>query len=287
MKTLPLFALSISRPLSDLGTRALSGLLAYGPSPKEGVVNAGWAERSSTQRFDDVGPPLMAQPADYAVTRPAKAQRRSRFSFRPDAIGNALLRGAPEHVNTRVLSGLAHPGPTRKPSVGDAHPARGFRDKSDTFGGRGPRPTESGENGGWAEGSSTQLFDDMALALLAQPRDFALAPPAEGRCHKRGRVFGKPSTRPLPRGEGGGAIPSKGMGRSPYWLCASVAIGLLLTLFLTGCAPVAAWERGTLAKPHMALDPNPLQSQLRQHNYGSREAGLGGSAGSGGGCGCY
>jgi len=64
------------------------------------------------------------------------------------------------------------------------------------------------------------------------------------------------------------------------------AAALALSLALGGCMP-APWERGVLAKPHMALDPYPLQTQLQQHNYGSREAGLGGSAGGGGGCGCY
>ncbi|CAK0758854.1 DUF4266 domain-containing protein [Gammaproteobacteria bacterium] len=54
-----------------------------------------------------------------------------------------------------------------------------------------------------------------------------------------------------------------------------------------GCAPVAPWERGTLAKPHMAVDPYPLQSTLRDHVQGSREAAAGASATGGGGCGCY
>lgn len=56
---------------------------------------------------------------------------------------------------------------------------------------------------------------------------------------------------------------------------------------LTGCAPVAPWERGNLAKPQMALDPYPMQNALRAHNYGSREASAGGSSAEGGGCGCY
>ena len=56
---------------------------------------------------------------------------------------------------------------------------------------------------------------------------------------------------------------------------------------LTACAPVQPWERGNLAKPQMALDPYPLQSALRAHNYGSREAAAGGNAAQGGGCGCY
>jgi hypothetical protein len=62
---------------------------------------------------------------------------------------------------------------------------------------------------------------------------------------------------------------------------------VLSNTYLTGCAPVQPWERGNLAKPQMALDPYPLQSALRTHNYGSREAMTGGSASQGGGCGCY
>ncbi|TPQ29643.1 DUF4266 domain-containing protein [Methylomonas koyamae] len=62
---------------------------------------------------------------------------------------------------------------------------------------------------------------------------------------------------------------------------------ILLTLF-TGCAEVQPWQRGNLAKPQMALDPYPLQSSLRAHNYGSREALTGAASGAqGGGCGCY
>ena len=60
-----------------------------------------------------------------------------------------------------------------------------------------------------------------------------------------------------------------------------------LTGLLTGCADVAAWERGVLARPHMAPDPTPLRSQLRGHVQASREAAPPAGAGDGGGCGCY
>lgn len=64
---------------------------------------------------------------------------------------------------------------------------------------------------------------------------------------------------------------------------------LLVTicLALSNCTTVEPWQRGNLAKPHMALDPNPLQSSLRTHLYNSREAASGGSSTNGGGCGCY
>jgi len=68
-----------------------------------------------------------------------------------------------------------------------------------------------------------------------------------------------------------------------------VIILLFLAGFiLSGCASVAPWERGILAKPEMALDPNPLQSYMRSHNFGSRESAASTNAtGGGGGCGCF
>jgi len=60
-----------------------------------------------------------------------------------------------------------------------------------------------------------------------------------------------------------------------------------LGVCVSGCAPVAPWQRGTLAKPQMALDPNPIQSIYNAHISGSREAASGSSSAGGGGCGCY
>jgi hypothetical protein len=65
------------------------------------------------------------------------------------------------------------------------------------------------------------------------------------------------------------------------------ALALLLAGCLAGCAAVEPWERGRLAKPHMALEPTPTQRALREHTYLSREAASGAAAGEGGGCGCY
>jgi hypothetical protein len=63
---------------------------------------------------------------------------------------------------------------------------------------------------------------------------------------------------------------------------------LLLTVnfFAVGCTAVEPWERGNLAKAHMALDPNPANSAIRAHTYSSREAATGGDSAVGGGCGC-
>lgn len=59
-----------------------------------------------------------------------------------------------------------------------------------------------------------------------------------------------------------------------------------LSLCVSGCSPVQPWERGNLAKPTMALDLDPMQTQLRSHTYNSREAASGGGSAAGGGCGC-
>lgn len=69
--------------------------------------------------------------------------------------------------------------------------------------------------------------------------------------------------------------------------CRRLALFIILTACVTACAPVAPWQRGTLAKASMALEPNPMQSSMREHTHGSREAALGSSAAGGGGCGCY
>ena len=67
---------------------------------------------------------------------------------------------------------------------------------------------------------------------------------------------------------------------------ATVMIALAIFAVLSGCTTVQPWERGNLAKPQMALDPYPLQSALRAHNYSSREAASAAANAQGGGCGC-
>lgn len=62
---------------------------------------------------------------------------------------------------------------------------------------------------------------------------------------------------------------------------------LFLTLIeLSACTQVQPWERGRLAKPHMALDADPLLSGIDAHTYSSKEAASGGIGPAGGGCGC-
>lgn len=61
----------------------------------------------------------------------------------------------------------------------------------------------------------------------------------------------------------------------------------VILIVTTACSTVEAWERGHLAKPHMALDPNPMHSASRGHIYAAREAASSGGSAKGGGCGCY
>jgi hypothetical protein len=61
---------------------------------------------------------------------------------------------------------------------------------------------------------------------------------------------------------------------------------LLVVMTLTACAEVQPWERGRLAKPHMALEGDALMSAMDEHTYVSKEAASGGVGPAGGGCGC-
>lgn len=70
----------------------------------------------------------------------------------------------------------------------------------------------------------------------------------------------------------------------------AVRLTLLLTAIssLSACSSlgVKPWERGTLARPEMALDSQPIVSALDDHIYFSKEASSGGRSFGGGGCGC-
>ncbi|MBB5185922.1 hypothetical protein HNQ57_000181 [Zhongshania antarctica] len=59
-------------------------------------------------------------------------------------------------------------------------------------------------------------------------------------------------------------------------------------LLLSACAvePLQAWDRGYLARPEMAWDPDSLSASQRNHVYFSKEASSGAASAGGGGCGC-
>ena len=75
----------------------------------------------------------------------------------------------------------------------------------------------------------------------------------------------------------------------PGLRCAARAAAVLLAMALAGCAtmsPPQPWEKGTLARPEMQFDPDPLDTKITQHIYTSKEAATGGYGAGGGGCGC-
>lgn len=65
---------------------------------------------------------------------------------------------------------------------------------------------------------------------------------------------------------------------------------VLLTFFILqcyGCATeVKPWQKGDLAKPHMAVEPDVLQRTIREQMVTSKESSSGGYSVAGGGCGC-
>lgn len=59
-----------------------------------------------------------------------------------------------------------------------------------------------------------------------------------------------------------------------------------VSVTLSACTPVQPWQRGYLAKPEMAWQPDVLEAALNQHIFFSKEASSGGGGAAGGGCGC-
>lgn len=71
----------------------------------------------------------------------------------------------------------------------------------------------------------------------------------------------------------------------------SLSIVSLLTVVLSSSAcshlkPVAAWEKGYLAKTEMRFDHDKLSMKNADHIYTSKEAAAGSGSVGGGGCGC-
>jgi len=67
---------------------------------------------------------------------------------------------------------------------------------------------------------------------------------------------------------------------------ALLLLALAAVACLPGCTVVQPWERDLIARPDMAWNPDPLESQRRNHVYFAKEAALSGGGDSGGGCGC-
>jgi hypothetical protein len=65
-------------------------------------------------------------------------------------------------------------------------------------------------------------------------------------------------------------------------------ISLFVLCFLSACSTlgVEPWERDVLAKDEMQLVSDPLEANIDDHIYFSKEASSGGRGFGGGGCGC-
>ena len=65
-----------------------------------------------------------------------------------------------------------------------------------------------------------------------------------------------------------------------------LALAALIAATLAACKTVRPYQREDLARPVMALDPEPGPFALHQHVLSTREGSVGGFGGGGGGCGC-
>jgi hypothetical protein len=67
----------------------------------------------------------------------------------------------------------------------------------------------------------------------------------------------------------------------------AIAASLCVTM-LAGCAGpvVQPWEKGLLARPDMAFEPDRLEAGFAEHVYASKEAAQGGAGAGASGCGC-
>lgn len=61
---------------------------------------------------------------------------------------------------------------------------------------------------------------------------------------------------------------------------------LALALVVGASACVKPYQRELLAKPIMAIQPDPFEALLDQHMLEAREGAAGGFGSAGGGCGC-
>ena len=67
---------------------------------------------------------------------------------------------------------------------------------------------------------------------------------------------------------------------------ARVLVALALAAAASGCVAVMPWERETLAKRVMQLDPDPTEVRIREALLSYREGSTGALGSKGGGCGC-
>ncbi len=70
--------------------------------------------------------------------------------------------------------------------------------------------------------------------------------------------------------------------------CLVAAIAATVATTCGGCASLGArpWDHDLLAEPAMQVNPYPLEANIDDHIYFSKEASSGGRSFAGGGCGC-
>lgn len=68
--------------------------------------------------------------------------------------------------------------------------------------------------------------------------------------------------------------------------CRDIMVAGTLAALLGGCAAVPQRDREYLSDPIMQRSDDALESGLESHDFPRREGSVGGSSGSGGGCGC-
>jgi len=74
--------------------------------------------------------------------------------------------------------------------------------------------------------------------------------------------------------------------KNDSWRRLAVLMALVIGGAGAGCATVKPWDRDLLAKREMQFVTCPQLQGIDEHVYFSKEASMGGSSVSGGGCGC-
>lgn len=63
-------------------------------------------------------------------------------------------------------------------------------------------------------------------------------------------------------------------------------LAAVVLIACAGCAPVAPYQRGYLARPDMSFDASAGTGKAIEKTYSAKEAASGGASVGGGGCGC-
>ena len=66
----------------------------------------------------------------------------------------------------------------------------------------------------------------------------------------------------------------------------ALLLAAIAAIAAAGCAPVAPYQRGYLARPDMALEESAGTAKALEKTFAAKEAASGGGSVGGGGCGC-